>query len=151
MKKERNTTYRKGEKMQSVSFQSVDEMLNWLPEDQLGIVERLRDLVLECIPDVEERLSFNVPFYRRHKAICFIWPGAVPWGSKTWKGVEFGFNYGSLLADEANYLERGKRKQVFSRRFYTLEEINEDLLRAYILEAAEIDELTHVRLPVKGF
>ena len=127
--------------MQNVAFRSVSEVLDYLPENQLAIVERLRELIFECIPGVEERLSFNVPFYRKYKGICFIWPGAVSWGSKTWEGVEFGFNYGSLLADEANYLEKGSRKQVFSKRFFSTDEINEELLRAYLLEAVEIDEL----------
>jgi hypothetical protein len=128
-------------KMQPVSFATVSELFGFLPERQLEIVLRLRDLVFESIPGVEERLSFNVPFYRRHRSICFIWPGAVAWGSKTWPGVEFGFNYGNLLQDPANYLEKGQRKQVFTRRFHDLAGINEDLLRAYLLEASEIDEM----------
>lgn len=128
-------------KMQSVAFRSVAEMLDFLPEDQLAIVERLRELVFECMPEVEERLSFNVPFYRRYAAICFIWPGAVPWGSKTWPGVEFGFNYGNLLSDPGAYLEKGNRKQVYSVRFHTITEIKEDLLRDLIYEAYEMDEL----------
>lgn len=129
--------------MQAVSFRNVSELLGFLPEHQLAIVEPLRQLVFECIPGVEERLSFNVPFFRKFKSICFIWPGAVPWGSKTWEGVEFGFNYGSLLADEVGYLERGLRRQVFSKRFFLPDEINEELLRAYLSEAVEIDELMH--------
>lgn len=128
-------------KMQSVAFRNVGELLAYLPEHQLVIIERLRELVFECIPGVEERLSFNVLFYRKYRCICFFWPGAVAWGSKTWEGVEIGFQYGNLLADEINYLERGTRKQVFSKRFFRLEDINEDVLRAYLWEAAEVDEL----------
>ncbi|MFN0037222.1 MAG: DUF1801 domain-containing protein [Saprospiraceae bacterium] len=130
--------------MQSVAFRNIGEMLDYLPEDQLAIVEKLRELVFECIPGVEERLSFNVPFYRKYAGICFIWPGAVAWGSKTWAGVEFGFQHGNLLADELRYLERGTRKQVFSKRFFRLEDINEGLLRAYLFEAVEVDELKYV-------
>ena len=127
--------------MQNVSFQSVGQLLGFLPEDQLAVVEPLRDLVFETVPGIVEKLSFNVPFYSRHKGICFIWPGAVSWGSRTWEGVEFGFNYGNFLADEANYLDRGTRKQVYSKRFFSPTELKLDLLRAYLIEAMEIDEL----------
>lgn len=127
--------------MQSVNFRNLEDFLGYLPENQLVIVEKLREIVLECIPDAEEYLSFNVPYYRRNKSICFIWPGAVAWGSKTWDGVEFGFTYGNLLSDTAGYLDRGNRKQVYTRRFYRPEDIHEDLLRAYLFEAAEIDDM----------
>lgn len=127
--------------MQNVKFQKVSELLGFLPEDQLVVVEQLRELVFETLPNIKEKLSFNVPFFRLHKGICFIWPGAVSWGSKTWNGVEFGFNYGNLLADEMNYLEKGNRKQVFSKRFCSVEDINDEILRSYLLEAAELDDL----------
>lgn len=119
----------------------MSDLLTFLPEDQLEIVEALRELVFSSVEGIEERLSFNVPFYHLRKGICYIWPGAVSWGSKTWEGVEFGFNYGYLLADEANYLERGNRKQVYNKRFFSPSEINVELLTAYLLEAAENDDL----------
>ena len=128
-------------KMQPVDFRNMNEFLGYLPENQFVIVEKLRELVLEYLPEAEEYLSFNVPFYRRFKSICFIWPGAVAWGSKTWDGVEFGFSYGNLLKDDYNYLDKGARKQVYTKKFYRLEDINEDILRAYLLEAMEIDEM----------
>lgn len=130
-------------KMQNVSFGNVNEMLNFLPDDQLVITERLRELVLVTIEGVEERLSYNVPFYRLHKNICFIWPGAVPWGKKTREGVEFGFNYGYLLYDASDYLDQGDRKQVYSKMFYRPEEIDEELLRHFLLESMEVDEMTY--------
>lgn len=128
-------------KMQQVNFRTVQELLDYLPDDQRELVERLRELVFESIPAIEERLSFNVPFFKKNWNVCHIWPGAVAWGDKTWAGVEFGFSYGNLLADEAQWLERGARKQVFSKRFFKISEVPEDLLRAYLREAAELDEL----------
>jgi len=127
--------------VQNVEFNSVGELLQFLPEDQLEIVEALRELIFSTLDDIHERLSFNVPFYRLHKGVCYIWPGAVSWGNTTWQGVEFGFNYGYLLADTANYMERGNRKQVVNKRFYSPSEINHELLAAYLLEAAELDEM----------
>jgi hypothetical protein len=128
-------------KMQAVAFRNMNDFLAYLPENQLVIVEKLREIIATCIPQAEEYLSFNVPFYRRYKSICFIWPGAVAWGSKTREGVEFGFSYGNLLEDAYHYLDKGNRKQVFTKRFYRLEDIKEDILQAYLLEAMEIDEM----------
>jgi len=129
--------------MQNVRFRSVGELLDFLDPERLEMVELLRELVLETVPGVEERLSFNVPFYRKYGALCFIWPGSVSWGSTVWEGVEFGFNNGHLLADEDRYLDRGKRKQVFTKRFFSVQEVkmNIDRLRALLMEAAEVNEL----------
>ena len=129
--------------MQNVRFQSVGELLDFLDPERLEMVELLRELVLETVPGVEERLSFNVPFYRRYGALCFIWPGSVSWGSTVWEGVEFGFNNGHLLADEDRYLDRGKRKQVFTKRFFSVQDVkmNIERLRALLMEAAEVNEL----------
>ena len=135
---------------QNVAFNTINELLRFLPEDQFEIVEALRELVFSTLKGVEERLSFNVPFYRLHKGICYIWPGAVSRGSKTWEGVEFGFNYGYLLADEANYLDRGTRKQVFNKRFFLPSQINKELLNAYLLEAAENDDLMYREKIIKA-
>lgn len=129
--------------MQNVQFRSVGELLDFLDPERLEMVELLRELVLETVPEVEERLSFNVPFYRKYGALCFIWPGSVSWGSTVWEGVEFGFNNGHLLADEDRYLDRGKRKQVFTKRFFSVQEVtmNIDRLRVLLMEAAEVNEL----------
>lgn len=136
--------------VQNVAFKSIGELLAFLPEDQLEMVETLRGMIFDTLPNIKEKLSFNVPFYRLHKGICFIWPGAVSWGSKTWEGVEFGFQHGNLLADEAGYLEHGTRKQVYNKRFYKVEQINFEILPAYLLEAAEIDEMMQREKRKKG-
>lgn len=126
--------------MQNVSFDSVDEFLEFLPEDELKIVELLRKIIFSCIPDCTEKLSYNVPFYRRHSGICFIWPSSVTWGGVKQKGVRFGFMKGYLMQDEINFLDKGDRKQVYWKDFYTIKDIDIDLLKAYIFEAAFIDQ-----------
>jgi hypothetical protein len=128
-------------KMQNVKFRDVDEFLEFIPADELKIVELLRNVVYNCIPDVSEKLAFNVPFYKRNKNICFIWPASVLWGKKkTYDGVRFGFNNGHLIKDEIGFLEKGNRKYVYWKDFKDIKSIDVPLLKAYIFEAVIIDE-----------
>ena len=133
-------------KMQSVNFKTIDEFLSFLPEDELEMTEFLRDIILDCIPNCQEKLSYNVPYYSHHKKICFLWPGAVFWGGKrSYKGVRLGFINGNLMHDDINYLEKGDRKQVYYKTFAGMEEIDEDTLRAYLYDAVLIDEASAKR------
>lgn len=127
--------------MQDVSFSGIDDFLAYLPLEELRIVQRLRSLIEEAIPGCTEKLSYNVPFYKGHSNICFIWPPSVPWGNMKQKGVRLGFSKGYLLEDAIGYLDKGTRKQVFCKDFYALNEINEPLLLAYLHEAALLDQL----------
>ncbi len=126
--------------MQQVHFGHVQEFLAFLPANELKVVVELRQLVYDCIPEVKEKLSYNVPFFRKRKNICFIWPASVLWGkSKTMDGVRFGFTYGHLLQDDQQWLERGDRKQVYWKDFASVQDINFPVLEAYLHEAAFID------------
>jgi hypothetical protein len=127
--------------MQDIRFKSVDEFLEFIPENERMIVDVLRTLVFDYVPGITEKLSYNVPFYKKNKGMFFIWPASVLWGKKkSYDGIRFGFQQGYLLADEINYLDRGKRKQVYWKDFTSLKEIDADLLKAYIFEAVEIDD-----------
>jgi hypothetical protein len=127
-------------KMQDVDFKNVDDLLAFLPEDELKIVERLRKIIFSCLPGCTGKLAYNVPFYKVHANICFIWPPSVKWGGKGHEGVRFGFTKGYLLTDEIGYLDRGTRKQVYWRDFYSMKDIEAEILRAYIFVAALVDE-----------
>jgi len=126
-------------KMQALDFRSVEDLLAFLPQDEARIARQLRELVLQCIPDAKEKLSYNVPFYSRFTRICYIWPGSVPWGSKTKKGVDIGFCRGNLLSD-TGYLDKGNRKQVFTKTFNSSKEIDAEALRQLLYEAVVMDE-----------
>lgn len=128
--------------MQQVNFKNIDELLEFLPGDERKIVVLLRRIVFSCIPDIEEKFSYNVPFYKRHFNICYIWPSSVQWGNVKLTGVQFGFNKGYLMQDDIEWLEKGNRKQVFWKTFHTTKEIDVDLLKAYIFEAVIVDEDT---------
>ena len=132
-------------KMQNVSFRNVEEFLDYLPEKERAVVDYLREIIFECIPECEEKLSYNVPYYYRHARICFLWPASVPWGNVKMDGVQLGFCKGYLLQDDINYLEKGSRKQVFSKTFFTIEDIDVDLLRSYLFDAVEVDEASQKR------
>lgn len=130
----------KGQKMQEVDFRDVDEFLEFLPDDERKITLALRNIIFSCIPEIKEKLSFNVPFYSYNKSICFIWPASVLWGKKkTYEGVRLGFAKGYLLTDESKYLEKGKRKQIYWRDIQSTKDIQPEIVRALLYEALFID------------
>ena len=127
-------------KMQNVDFRNVDEFLDYLPDHERIIVDYLREIIFESIPECKEKLSYNVPYYSNHARICFIWPASVPWGKVKMNGVQFGFCKGNLLQDDLGFLEKGNRKQVYSKTYFDVKDIDVDLLKAYIFEAVEVDQ-----------
>jgi len=128
-------------KIMQVKFKSVEEMLETLPDDELKTTLLLRKIVCNCLPGITEKLIYNAIYYQHHKNICFIWPASVLWGGrKTRDGVRFGFINGYLLQDEDNYLDKGDRKQIYWKDFYSSGEVEPGILQLYITEAAIIDE-----------
>ncbi|HEX2534701.1 MAG TPA: DUF1801 domain-containing protein [Chitinophagaceae bacterium] len=125
-------------------FRNIEELLDVLPDDQRRLTEVLRKLIFECIPDAKEKLSYNVPFYSRHTRIVFIWPGAMPWGPAPKEGVALGFCRGNELADPS-YLETGGRKQVFTKTFHTVKDIDAEAVRMLLYEAQVVDEEAMLR------
>jgi hypothetical protein len=130
-------------KFQPVQFKNIDSFLDYLPDNELQIVARLREIVLDIIPDVQEKLAYNVPYYYRFSRICFIWPSSVPWGSAEIKGVQFGFCNGNQLEDSIQYLQKGNRKQVYWKEFNKVQEIDAFLLQSYIIDAIKVDEMMY--------
>lgn len=98
--------------MQHIDFKDMVDFFAFLPEEELKIVQLLRKLIFHCNHDVEEEITYNVSFYKRHSNICYIWPSSVQWGNVKNTGVQFGFNKSYLMDDKINYLEKGNRKQV---------------------------------------
>ncbi len=126
--------------------ESVEELIQALPRADQLIIKRLRSLILECLPNATELLQYGVPFYRHHRMICFIWPPLLEScskktpNSKEEKRVGLGFYYGNRMANEDGALLVEGRKQVHYMYFQSLDEINDDRIRALLFEAGLIDE-----------
>lgn len=54
-------------------------------------------------------------------------------------GVMLGFCNGNLLHDDLDWLDKGNRKQVYTKTFNRIDEIEADIIKAYLFEAVEID------------
>ena len=129
------------QKMQDVSFRNIDEFLEFLTEDEIKTVNLLRKIIFDCVPNINEKLSYNVPFYKKNKGMFFIWPASVLWGKKkSYSGVRFGFQQGYLLRDDLNILIKGNRKQVYYLDFLNSNDINIAVLKTYIFDAVLVDE-----------
>lgn len=130
------------------SVTTVDEMIMSLPRAEQVITRRLRELVLECLPGATERgyYGLGVPFYRHHRMICFIWPASVVWGPKKHSEVKktatvsLGFCQGNLMSNEDGILKAEGRKQVYVMYFRSLNDIEENSIRALLFEANLIDD-----------
>ena len=126
----------------------IDEMIANLPRNEQVLVEMLRALIIECIPQATEKAYYDlgIPFYTRNRLICFIWPPSVVWEpganheKRKAKGVSLGFNQGKLMSYEDGVLLAEGRKQVYVMYFKELDAIDEAQVRALLFEAAMIDE-----------
>lgn len=127
---------------QPFKFHSYDDFFDHLSKEEKQIVSALDDMIRDLIPGIKRKLSYNVPFYSLNKRICFIWPASVPWGKVKLNGVQLGFCFGNLLNDELNFLERADRKQVYSKTYFSVKEIERDfdLLRHFLMEASRKDD-----------
>jgi hypothetical protein len=134
----------------------IDQMIATLPRNEEVLVKRLRFLIGEYLPQAEEKAYYGlgIPFYRRNRLICFIWPPSVFWepmgkkdyGKKTKnekhraKGVSLGFCQGNLMSNEDGLLLAEGRKQVYVIYFRKLDDVDENQVRSLLFEAAMIDE-----------
>ena len=128
-------------KMQPVHFRNIEDLLDYLPGDQREIVELLRGIVFDHIPNVREKLSYNVPYYSLRRRIRFIWPSAIPWSGNKDEGVQLGFCAADKLNNDVGFLEMGDRKQVGIKNFSTVEHVYHaiQLIRSYLEEAVSMD------------
>ena len=120
-------------------IRSLVQLFEILPEEEKIIVDVLRQIILENLPDYcKEKLSYNVPFYYGNKGICIVWPSTVPGGGIK-EGVLLGFWYGNRIQDIEGYLTHGTNKQVFYKIYRNAEEIDEEAIKKLLKQAVAYD------------
>jgi len=129
-------------------YETIEEMIMSLPKNEQILVNRLRALVRECLPAATENAYYDwrVPFYKRNRLICFIWPPSLAIGkykpseAQIARGVSLGFCQGNRMSNEDGALLAEGRKQVYVLYIKSLKELDENQVRALLFEAGMVDE-----------
>jgi hypothetical protein len=120
-------------------MEDVEDFIESLPKDEQQLAKRLRSIILETEPRIQEKLSYGVPYFFRNQRICFLWPSSAFNGPKDAK-IIFGLCRGNLLSNDQGILLAESRQQVYTAKFSGLSEINEQTIREIILEAVMVDD-----------
>ena len=121
---------------------SLIHLFDILPENERIIVDVLRQIIIENLPDYcKEKISYNVPYFYGNNGICIIWPSSIPKGGIK-EGVLLGFWYGNKLNDSDGYLQHGTNKQIFYKIILSPDEIDEEAIVKLLHEAVCIDNLS---------
>jgi uncharacterized protein YdhG (YjbR/CyaY superfamily) len=131
-------------------MKDVTDLIGDLPDGERVIAARLRSIILEAEPRLQEKLSYGVPYFFHHRRVCFIWPASLIPGGYAPKDpitskVTLGMCYGNLLSNDQGLLEKGDRKQVYTINFTSAAEINDQVIREIILEAVLVDDQFQTR------
>lgn len=110
------------------SMKKVDEYIESLPGERRMICEKLREMLFENVPDIEERLSYRVPFYHYFGMFLFF--------NNTRNGIDVVFCRGKDLVDEFPQLAVNNRAIMASVCVTCKEDIQRLQLRELILTAA---------------
>jgi hypothetical protein len=122
-----------------VKINNLVELYSILPEDEKLIVDVLRQIIREALPDYcKEKISYNVPFFYGNKGICIVWPSTIPRGGIK-KGVLLGFWYGNRLHDKDQFLTHGTNKQIFYKIYEAVAEVDERPIKKLLKEAVKLD------------
>lgn len=104
------------------------------PENYRPIFNKLRQIILQSAPGIEEKIRFGIPFFDYFGWMCYLSP------LKNNNGVYIAFLRGFELSNEQGILEAGKRTMVKSITYNSAKAIQEKPLREIIQEALLLNE-----------
>lgn len=108
--------------------QYVDEYIDNLSDTQQAIAENVRRLLFNLVPEIQEKLSFKIPFYHYFGMFCYI--NAIP------NGIDLGLCRGKDLTGEFPSLELKGRAIVATVSLHAVKDIKEKKIQEIIIAAA---------------
>ncbi|TAE17667.1 MAG: hypothetical protein EAZ47_05020 [Bacteroidetes bacterium] len=114
----------------------VDAYIEGLPDHIQPIAEKVRQCLHACVPNIQERLSFNIPFYHLH--------GMFAYCGNTKEGYEISLAYCTDLLEVFPQLYRRNRKLFVSLLFQKKSDIVTQELELVLLSAVEIHAERHL-------
>ena len=106
----------------------VDAYIESLPETKREIAEAIRELILTTVPDVEEKLSFKIPFYHYFGMFCYL--------NEVEAGIDVGLCRGKDLVFAWPQLDLRNRVMVASVIITSKKEIQTFQLEQLLLAAS---------------
>jgi hypothetical protein len=112
-------------------MKTVDEfVLEKVRPELLDSVAALRGLMAECAPGAREMMSHGLPMW--------IDKSTLAWLSPTKKDITFSFAFGVDFEDSYGLL-KGQSKNSRFVKIKNVDDLNEEALRYYIVQAVERD------------
>lgn len=100
-------------------------------EPYKSILMHLQMVIERQIPEAELKYKYRIPYYYlKGRPFCYM--------SRSKDYIDLGFARGQSLNVYAEYLTTANRKVIKSLRYYKLEEINDEILVAVLLNASAI-------------
>jgi uncharacterized protein len=106
----------------------VDIYLDDLPTQQNEIATRVRELLFEIVPNIQEKFSFKLPFYHYFGMFCYI--------NKIPNGIDFCICRGKDLMYEFPQLLIKNRATIAGVELYSLKDIEAKEVKNIITTAA---------------
>ncbi len=113
-------------------MKTVDAYIESLPDDRRILCEKLRELVIENVPGVEEKLSFKIPFYHFFGMFMYF--------NNTKEGIDVAFCRGKDLTLLFPQLTQKGRAIVATVLVQHLQDITRLQIREIIVAAAAWNE-----------
>lgn len=108
----------------------VDRHLAGLDDELRPVAEKVRETIVDELPDAEEGFAWSRPVYKLNgRHVCYVTAS---------KGhVTVGFNHGRSLTDPDGALE-GEGKQMAHTKARSLDDLDEERLRGWLREARRL-------------
>ena len=114
----------------------LDDYITDKADSAKEMLKKLHSILMCCAPQMEARLTYNIPFYYYFGRLCYLNPKS--------DGVDFGFCHGAQMSQHP-LLGRTELKEVRIIHYSNPSEIDDSEVKPLIFEAMILNELTRKR------